>query len=99
MLVVRPASGMLPINDALAVLTTSILFVAISKASRVARFADVTIIVGDVPALISPPLTMVSYWPSMVNKPPAEVGLDALCEAKTRSVTWLADTVVPAPVP
>jgi len=35
----------------------------------------------------------------MMNKPPLAVGLEALCEAKTRSVTWLAATAVPAPEP
>jgi hypothetical protein len=88
MLVVGPASGMLPAREPLAALTTSTLLVTESKASRIVRSGVSVMRPGELPALI-PPLTSVSFCPSMSTSPGAAVGLDTLCEARTRVVKVL----------
>jgi hypothetical protein len=83
MLVVGPASCMLPINDSLVVLTTSTLFVEESNDIKVERFGEIAISPGATPALISP-FVRTSISPLMMSKPDNAVGLDTLCEARTR---------------
>jgi len=74
---------MLPVNDSFVVLTTSTLFVRESNDNKVARFGEIAIRPGAVPALISP-LARASISPLMMSKPEDAAGLDALCEARTR---------------
>src|ERR1700675_3908689 len=87
---------MLPVKVSLVVLTTSTLLVAESNASKVARSGDVSIKVGELPALI-PPLPMVSLNPLTMMRPGDAEGLEALCEARTRSVNPLGGLVICAP--
>src|ERR1700690_2956429 len=90
MLVVGPTSGMLPARDALAALTTSTLLVTESKASRVVRSGVSVMRPGELPAPI-PPLTSVSFVPLIITSPADAVGLDTLCEARTRVVSVFTD--------
>jgi hypothetical protein len=87
---------MLPLKVSLVVLTTSTLLVAESNASKVARSGDVSIKVGELPALI-PPLPTVSLNPSTMMRPGDAKGVAALCEARTRSVNPLGGKVICAP--
>ena len=84
MLVVDPGSDMVPVKVSFTVFTTSTRLVNESKASRVALSGDIAIKPGELPALI-PPRPMVSLVPLMMIRPEEAVGVEALCEAKTRS--------------
>src|ERR1700722_4484209 len=87
---------MLPVVVSFFVLTTSSLLVAKSNASKVARSGDVSMKVGELPALI-PPLPTVSLKPLTMMRPGDAEGLEALCEARTRSVNPLGGLVTFAP--
>src|ERR1700733_14484314 len=87
---------MLPVVVSFVVLTTSTLLVAESNASKVARSGGVSIKVGESPALI-PPLPTVSLKPLTMMRPGDAVGVEALCEARTRSVNPLGGLVIFAP--
>src|ERR1700727_2966371 len=87
---------MLPVKVSFVVLTTSTLLVAESNASKVARSGDVSIRVGEVPALIAPRPT-VSLNPLTMMRPGAAEGVEALCEARTRSVNPVGGLVIFAP--
>src|SRR5271154_1976419 len=96
MLVVESASCMLPAFDSLVVFTTSTLLLEESKASKIDRSGDISMRPGEPPALI-PPRARVSIWPSMIINPANAVGLEALWEAKTRSVSLLGGRVICTP--
>src|ERR1017187_1852491 len=87
---------MLPVNDSFVVLTTSTLLVKDSKANKVDRSGEIAIRPGELPALTSP-LPTVSIWPSMMIRPANAVGLEALCEARTRSVNPLGGFLIFTP--
>src|SRR5580704_18204796 len=89
---------MLPVVVSFVVLTTSTLLVAESNASKVARSGEVSIKVGELPALI-PPLPTVSLKPLTMMRPGDAEGVEALCEARTRSVNPLGGLVICAPPP
>ena len=92
---------MLPVKVSFVALTTSTLLVAESNASKIARCGDVSINVGELPALIAP-LPTVSLNPLTMMRPGAAEGLEALCEARTRSVNPLGGLVIfvaPPPPP
>src|SRR5580704_19777384 len=76
---------MLPARAALATLTTSTLLVTESKARTVVLSGVSVMRPGEIPALI-PPLTSVSFSPLISTSPGAAVGLDTLCEARTRAL-------------
>src|ERR1700722_7033865 len=84
MLVVDPGSDMVPVKVSFTVFTTSTRLVNESKARRVALSGDIAIKPGELPALI-PPRPMVSLVPLMMIRPEEAEGVEALCEAKTRS--------------
>jgi hypothetical protein len=89
---------MLPVVVSFVVLTTSTLLVAESNASKVARSGDVSNKVGELPALIAP-LPTVSLNPLTMTRLGGAVGVEALCEARTRSVNPLGGLVIFAPPP
>src|ERR1700723_788268 len=84
---------MLPVKVSFVVLITSTLLVAESNASRVARSGDVSIKVGELPALIAP-LPTVSLNPLTMMRLGGATGVEALCEARTRSVNPLGGLVM-----
>jgi hypothetical protein len=87
---------MLPVKVSFVVLTTCTLLVAESNASKTARSGDVSIKVGELPALIAP-LPTVSLNPLTIMRPGAAEGLEALCEARTRSFNPLGGLFIFAP--
>src|ERR1700686_2986287 len=98
MLVIGPASGTLPIRVSVLPLTTSALFVAESKTSTVVLSGDAVMRPGDVPALISEAWANVSVIALMITRPPTAVGLDTLCDAKTRVVSLLGGRLMRGPL-
>src|SRR5580704_10372097 len=90
MLVVGPASWMAPVRLSRWALTTSTLLVTESKVSTRVLSGVIAMRPGEVPALI-PPLCRVSISPLMMSSPAKAVGLETLCEARTRVVSLFED--------
>jgi hypothetical protein len=90
MLKVGPGSGMVPVRESFFALTTSTLLLAVSKANTVALSGDIAMRPGEVPVPISD--ASVSVSPSITTRPGREVGLETLCEARTRAVSLLGLT-------
>ena len=80
-------------------LTTSALSVSESKAIKVALLGDIAMRPGEGPALIGAVLTRLSMAPSTISRPGKAVGLEALCEARTRVVTPLGGLAMAGPLP
>src|SRR5208282_3179587 len=75
------------------------LFITELKASNVVRSGEIAISPGELPAAISDVLTRASIQPSMSTKPAKAVGLETLCEARTRVVNLLGGSAMVGPLP
>src|ERR1700692_2408168 len=80
---------MAPVNVSLLEFTTWTLLVAESKTNTVLLSGEIAISPGDVPAAISEACGSVSLNASMITRPDRDVGLEMLCDAKTRVVNLL----------
>src|SRR5277367_3804372 len=97
MLVVEPPNPNAPDWVSFSVSITSTELEPESNESRVDRSGDTVINPGEFPAPM-PPLALVSFSPSIISSPGGAVGLETLCEARTRVVSLLGGNAIFGPL-